>query len=153
MKKFILNYTDGYNIKQIGCFETMDEAQAVMHQQYRGHQSSGWLKSLSELNETSARLYDNDVELHVWSITTMDVPRIIENSSLIVKLPDGHLIASIAQDPHYPGIDVEFVANTEKDIILSRPRVLIEQPFNDKLRCLIWGDSTNEDYTEGISLQ
>ena len=153
MKKFILNYTDGYNIKQIGCFETMDEAQAVMRQQYRGHQSSGWLKGLSELNETSARLYDNNVELHIWSITTMDVPRIIENNSLIVKLPDGHLIASIAQDPHCPGIDVEFVANTEKDIILSRPRVLIEQPFNDKLRCLIWDDSTNEDYTEGISLQ
>lgn len=74
MKKFILNYTDGYHIRQIGCYDTMSEAQAVMRQQHRGHQSSGWLKSLSELNETSARLYDNDVELHVWSITTIDIP-------------------------------------------------------------------------------
>ena len=159
MKKFILNYTDGYAIKQIGCYQTLSEAQEIMHQQYREHQPNEWLKEfeeISELNDTDARLYDNGIDVHVWSIATIDMLQTTyygEDNRLIVSLPDGHLVASFAQDPEYPGIDVEFIANAESNTILSRPRVLIEQPIDDKLRCLIWNDSTNEDYTEEIDLQ
>ena len=74
MKKFILNYTDGYHIRQIGCYDTMSEAQAVMRQQYSKYNLSGWFMGLRELNDTSARLYDKVIELHVWSIATIDIP-------------------------------------------------------------------------------
>lgn len=159
MKKFILNYTDGYHIKQIGIYQTLSEAQTMMRQQYHEHQPNEWFKEfeeISELNDTNAQLYDNGNDVHVWSIATIDMPQITyrgENNRLIASLPDGHLVASFAQDPEYPGIDVEFIANTECNTILSRPRVLIEQPIDDKLRCLIWNDSTHEDYTEEIDLQ
>ena len=151
MKQFILNYTDGDHIKQIGSYQSLSEAQEIMRQQYREHNPQEW----SELYDREARIYQGD-NSHIWSIATIDVPHTTyygENNRLIVSLPDGHLVASFAQDPEYPGIDVEFIANTESNTILSRPRVLIEQPINEKLRCLIWNDPKNEDYTEEIDLQ
>ena len=52
----------------------MSEAQAVMRQQYSKYNSKGWFMGLRELNDTSARLYDKVIELHVWSIATIDIP-------------------------------------------------------------------------------
>ena len=167
MKQFILNYTDGYHIKQIGYYQTLNEAQTVMRQQYREYQPNEWLKEfeeISEVNDTNARLYDNGSNVHVWSIATIDVPQTTyqsENNRLIVNLPDGQLIASVAQDSEFPGIGVEFIAKVDSDTTRSRPCVLIDHPCNDKLRCVIWNESiepyikatitsTNEDYTEEI---
>lgn len=67
-----------------------------------------------------------------------------------VRVPGGYLIANEAQDPDYPGIDVEFVSDENNDD-LSRPRVLFEKPVDDKLRVLIWSDKDNEDYTHEIT--
>lgn len=50
--------------------------------------------------------------------------------SLIVKIEGGYLRADASQDPNYPGIDIEFVADKEADDCLSRPRILFEKPLD-----------------------
>lgn len=74
------------------------------------------------------------------------------NDRLVVKVKGGHLVATISQDPHYPGIYVEYIAKDDSGQNLSRPRVLVEYPLDDKLRALIWNDPNNEDFTEEIQL-
>lgn len=76
------------------------------------------------------------------------------NNTLQIRLPNGYLIATISQDPDYPGIDVEYVDDNDNVADLSRPRVLIEAPVDDngRIRALIWNDPTNEDYEEEIEL-
>jgi hypothetical protein len=76
------------------------------------------------------------------------------NNTLQIRLPNGYLIATISQDPDYPGIDVEYIDDNEKETDLSRPRVLIEAPVesNGVVRALIWNDPKDEDYTEDIDL-
>lgn len=69
---------------------------------------------------------------------------------LIVKVEGGVLRATKSQDPNYPGIDVEFIADQEEDNILSRPRVLFEKPVDGSLRVLVWNDSKSEDYSDEI---
>ena len=69
---------------------------------------------------------------------------------LIVKAEGGVFRATKSQDPNYPGIDVEFIADQKEDNILSRPRVLFEKPVDGSLRALIWNNSRKEDYSEEI---
>lgn len=81
----------------------------------------------------------------------------IPQDSIAVPVPHGFLVATPAQDPMYPGIDVEFIPDAnhvqEYDQDLSRPRVLIEKPQDDhQIRALIWNNPKNEDYTEEIQL-
>ena len=71
-------------------------------------------------------------------------------STIRVKVPGGVLVASVAGDSDYPGIDVEFVADNDKGEDLSRPRVLFEKPNDGELRVLVWNDKGNEDYTKEI---
>ena len=73
-------------------------------------------------------------------------------NTLVVNVRGGYLIATISTDPYYPGIDIEYVAENDNGENLSRPRVLVEWPHNDKLRALIWNDPDNEDYTRKIKL-
>ena len=72
------------------------------------------------------------------------------SNMIIVNLPNGQLYARPSDDPDYPGIDVEFVADDDKGQNASRPRVLIEQPNGGHLRALIWTDPHDEDCTEEI---
>lgn len=74
------------------------------------------------------------------------------SDQLVVKVNGGHLIATISQDPYYPGIDIEYVSDKDNGENLSRPRVLVEWPHDDTLRALIWNDPDNEDYTKEIKL-
>ena len=74
------------------------------------------------------------------------------NNQLVVKVNGGHLVATISQDPHYPGIDIEYVSDKDNGENLSRPRVLVEWPRDDTLRALIWNNPNDEDYTKEISL-
>lgn len=69
---------------------------------------------------------------------------------IIVKVEGGILRATKSEDPNYPGIDIEFIADEENENILSRPRVLFEKPVNGLLRTLIWNNSKSEDYSEEI---
>lgn len=69
---------------------------------------------------------------------------------IIVKVEGGILSATKSEDPDYPGIDIEFIADEEDECILSRPRVLFEKPVNGLLRTLIWNNSKSEDYSEEI---
>ena len=67
-----------------------------------------------------------------------------------VKVEGGYLRATVSEDPNYPGIDVEFVADDDCGENLSRPRVLFEKPIDGDLRALIWADTNDEDYSEEI---
>ena len=73
-------------------------------------------------------------------------------NELIVNVNGGHLVATISQDPYYPGIDIEYIADNDSGENLSRPRVLVELPHDDTLRALIWNDPNDEDYTKEIVL-
>ena len=68
-----------------------------------------------------------------------------------IKLPNGTLRITESTDPNYPGVDIEFITpeNTDGDVV-SRPRVLVEQPIGENLRVLVWNDSKSEDYTDEI---
>ena len=73
-----------------------------------------------------------------------------------VQVRGGYLRAIPSEDPDYPGIWVDFIRDTEKEDIVSRPQVLVEQPeyFKDRqARVLIWRDPDNEDYTDEIILK
>ena len=77
------------------------------------------------------------------------------------KLPikDGYLDISVSQDPDYPGLDIEYVDNKdkeafEKEIMCTRPRVLIECPHDtNTLRALVWGNPDSEDYSTNIEFE
>ena len=69
---------------------------------------------------------------------------------LKVRVEGGYLHATESGDVNYPGICVEFVADNERDDVLSRPTVLVEKPDGDELRVLIWADEDDEDYTTEV---
>lgn len=70
---------------------------------------------------------------------------------IVVKIQGGHLVATESQDPDYPGIDVEFVSDSDNGEYAARPRILFEKPVEDgELRALVWSDKNSEDYTNKI---
>ena len=78
-----------------------------------------------------------------------------------LPIPGGYLDIRASSDPDYPGLDIEFFSDnkTDDENAVSRPRVLIEKPYNeenetfDKLRALCWSDMYQEDYTSEIELE
>lgn len=75
------------------------------------------------------------------------------NEVIKVQVRGGYLRAIPSEDPDYPGIWIDFIRDTEKEDIVSRPQVLVEQPkyFEDReARVLIWQDPDKEDYTGEI---
>ena len=76
-----------------------------------------------------------------------------ENAGLKVRVKGGWLVAVPSSDPHYPGIDIEYVADETDEKALSRPRVLVEYPDDGELRALIWNNPNIEDYTKEIKLE
>lgn len=81
----------------------------------------------------------------------------MENDKITVRVKNGFLVATPSTDPNYPGIDVEFVADTDTGAgaNMSRPRVLIEQPINEDgnyetLRAIVWNNKHSEDYSNSI---
>lgn len=75
-----------------------------------------------------------------------------KNRCFSVKVKDGILDVIVSTDPDYPGIDIEYIADNEDKSAISRPRVLVEFPRDDKLRALIWNNPQYEDYTNKIDL-
>ena len=76
---------------------------------------------------------------------------LFDTQKIIVKIQGGHLVATESQDTDYPGIDVEFVPDSDNGEHASRPRVLFEKPVEDgELRALVWDDKNSEDYTNEI---
>ena len=73
-----------------------------------------------------------------------------QEDCLKVKVEGGYLYATISGDIDYPGICVEFVADGDLGERLSRPTVLVERPYGENLRALIWEDRDDEDYTTEI---
>ena len=69
---------------------------------------------------------------------------------LKVRVEGGWIVATVSCDTEYPGIDVEFVADDDKGLNMSRPRVLFEKPLGGELRALAWEDKNSEDYTTEI---
>ena len=76
---------------------------------------------------------------------------LFDTQKIIVKIQGGHLVATESQDTDYPGINVEFVPDSDNGEYASRPRVLFEKPVEDgELRALVWDDKNSEDYTNEI---
>lgn len=70
------------------------------------------------------------------------------------KVNGGEIVATLSDDPNYPGIDVEFVPDDDAHFVKSQPRVLFEMPkASQELRMLVWEDPQNEDYTQEIVFQ
>lgn len=67
-----------------------------------------------------------------------------------ISMEGGYLVIDESQDPNYPGVDIEFVPDNEKELLYTRPRVVIEKPKGEKLRCLIWNNKSSEDYSDKI---
>ena len=59
--------------------------------------------------------------------------------------------ATVSTDPDYPGIDVEYIADYEHPLAMSRPRILMEKPKGEEIRVLAWEDKNKEDYTSEIN--
>lgn len=74
-------------------------------------------------------------------------------SGIKVRLRSGWLVATAATDSDYPGIDIDYIDDTEDPEALSRPRALFEEPKDGELRLLIWEDSKDEDYTREITFK
>ena len=77
-----------------------------------------------------------------------------------LPLKNGYLDIRASMDPEYPGLDVEYIKNNENpNDLKTRPRVVIEWPKNsthtnnDNLRCLVWADKNNEDYSQCIEFE
>lgn len=82
---------------------------------------------------------------------SQEFEELFDTQKIIVKIQGGHLVATESQDPDYPGIDVEFVPDSDNGEYASRPRVLFEKPVEDgELRALVWDDKNSEDYTNEI---
>lgn len=70
---------------------------------------------------------------------------------LKIRVDGGFLVATVSPpDPEYPGIDVEFVADSDAEDNVSLPRVLVEKPLFGTLRVLVWRDPQSEDFTYKI---
>lgn len=68
-----------------------------------------------------------------------------------LRVEGGYFDVMISQDEEYPGIDIEFIPNADREHAISRPRILFELPKgSNELRALIWNNATSEDYSEEI---
>lgn len=77
-----------------------------------------------------------------------------ETPAMTMPVANGILRATMSLDENYPGINIEYIANDDNGEDLSYPRVLVENPECGKeIRCLIWNDPQEEDYTENIILK
>lgn len=77
----------------------------------------------------------------------------------VYRLPvKGGRFDVVIGDGDYPGVAVEFISDAEEkyfdthseDDPYTSPRIRFELE-DGKLHALIWGDSTQEDYTEEVS--
>lgn len=77
----------------------------------------------------------------------------MENKTLRVNVNGGYICATVSEDPDYPGIAVEFVADDDHGQYASRFKVQMEQPTGENVRALAWTDRNSEDYTEEFELE
>ena len=117
---------------------------------------------ISVIDDVDVIRYPNDMD--IWScancgyedhgsIFNVEEEEIVYSKvdeCLKVKVDGGYLYAAISGDVDYPGICVEFVADDDMGERLSRPTVLVERPYGDRLRALVWEDRDDEDYTTEI---
>lgn len=69
------------------------------------------------------------------------------------RIDGGYFDVMVSEDPNYPGINIEFIADDDEYKNASRPRVVFEKPVEGKLRALIWANKDSEDYSEEIEFQ
>lgn len=85
-------------------------------------------------------------EIKRLNIGDSDSIRVIQ-----VNVEGGIIRATVSTDPDYPGIDVEYIADYEHPLAMSRPRILMEKPKGEEIRVLAWEDKNKEDYTSEIN--
>ena len=98
--------------------------------------------------------YDNSYcyyDVLPQEVTDTDCIRQPEKADTIkISMDGGYLAIDKSQDSDYPGVDIEFVPDNEKELLYTRPRIVIEKPKGEKLHCLIWNDKSSEDYSDKI---
>lgn len=81
---------------------------------------------------------------------------IVEAPSVHIEIPvsNGILSCDTSFDPCYPGLDTEYISNQEdENTAATRPRVCIEENTDsNEIRCIVWKDPSEEDYSEKIIL-
>ena len=85
--------------------------------------------------------------------STIDGKIVMESGKIYaVPLNNGYLDVMVSFDSDYPGLDIEYIADSEaeSDESSTRPRVLVEQPEGEELRVLVWADRHMEDYSDEI---
>ncbi len=71
----------------------------------------------------------------------------------VLPIKNGQLRLDVCPEEDYPGIDVEYVSDSEDKnrTKASLPRVVIECPKDtNELRALVWNNPDEEDYTDEI---
>lgn len=110
--------------------------------------------ALSAYKDSGYMTYDNSYcyyDVLPQEVTDTDCIRQSEKADAIkISMEGGYLIIDESQDPNYPGVDIEFVSDNEKELLYTRPRIVIEKPKGEKLHCLIWNDKSSEDYSDKI---
>ena len=89
-----------------------------------------------------------------WCILPPKAKPVLNSDSIQamqVDVEDGIIRATVSTDPDYPGIDVEYIADYEHPLAMSRPRILMEKPKGEEIRTLAWEDKNKEDYTSEIN--
>lgn len=89
-----------------------------------------------------------------WCILPTKTKPVFDSDSLPamqVNVENGIIRATVSTDPDYPGIDVEYIADYEHPLAMSRPRILMEKPKGEEIRVLAWEDKNKEDYTSEIN--
>lgn len=105
-------------------------------------------------------MYFKDYVEHTMALMKQfNKPSVIDNAitmesskTYAVPLKNGYLDIRASLDPDYPGLDIEYIADSEaeSDESSTRPRVLVEQPEGEELRVLVWADRHMEDYSDEI---
>lgn len=138
-----LIYSDG-KIITTQYYPDHDSAYRAMKQAYAKAKNSLLDRSPSKLLIDSNRAFIKSDSFNVcWLIED-------DEKNHQIRLETGVLDVSESPDSEYPGVDIEFIADSEDpDSPKTRPRVLIEQ-HDSQLRCLIWSNADSEDYTTAV---
>ena len=85
------------------------------------------------------------------AVSVEDKVRLESGTVYYVPTPSGHFEVMCSMEDNYPGVDVEYIANGETEVVGTRPRVVFEQPTESgELRAMAWNDPTSEDYTTKV---
>lgn len=112
---------------------------------------------IADLDSSELWDFDRAAEIRGWliAIAELVIAEVSEmkeaNPDIEVPVPEWHgkLVATPSRNPDYPGIDLEFVPDSDRGY-LSNPRVLMEV-HDRNMHAHLWNDTQNKDYTAKVT--